>query len=115
MRRLQKAPSGASRSDHPTYGPAMMASALAAVEAEAQSFVHREKEAAVGDQLNPLIAWYSLVAKPVAKKLWATMPRAQAAVDAEWKKLREADGGRGTCDESQPPTEYWQAQREAKD
>ena len=69
----------------------------------------------MGDQLNPLIAWYSLVAKPITRKLWATMPRAQAAIDAEWKKLRECDGGRGTWDESQPPTEHWQAQRQAKE
>ena len=46
-----------------------MASALAAVEADAPARVHREKEAAVGDQLNPLIAWYSLVAKPITRKL----------------------------------------------
>ena len=89
-----------------------MASALAAgQEDEAQSNVHREKEAAVGDQLNPFVAWYSLVAKPIKRKLWASMPRAQAAVDAEWQKLRECDGGRGTCDETQPPTQHWQAQR----
>ena len=61
------------------------------------------------------IAWYSVVAKPITMKLVATMPRAQAAVGAEWEKLRECDGGRGTWDEAQPPTEYWQAQREAKD
>ena len=43
------------------------------------------------------------------------MPRAQAAVDSEWQKLRESDGGRGTWDETQPPTEHWQAQRQAKE
>ena len=45
---------------------------------------HREGVAPAGDQLNPLIAWYSLVATPIPRKLWATMPKAQAAVDAEW-------------------------------
>ena len=75
---------------------------------------HREKEAAAGDELNPLVAWYSLVAKPIARKLWATMPRAQAAVDTEWQKLREADDGRGTWDET-VVREYWDVQREAKE
>jgi len=41
------------------------------------------------------------------------MPKAQAAVDAEWDKLRKADGGRGTWDES-TVTNYWDAQRQAK-
>ena len=41
------------------------------------------------------------------------MPKAQAAVDAEWDKLRKADGGRGTWDES-TVTYYWDAQRQAK-
>ena len=44
---------------------------------------HREKTAEVGNQLDPLIAWYSLVAKPIPRKLWSSMPKAQAAVDAE--------------------------------
>jgi len=61
---------------------------------------HREKVAPAGDQLDPLIAWYSLVAKPIPRKQWASMPKAQAAVDAEREKLRECDGGRGTWDES---------------
>ena len=42
------------------------------------------------------------------------MPKAQASVDAEWKKLREADGGRGTWDES-TVCNYWDAQRQAKE
>ena len=63
--------------------------------------------------MNPLIAWYSLVAKPIPRKLWASMPRAQAAIDAEWQKLRDCDGGRGTWDESEV-REYWDVQREAK-
>ena len=42
------------------------------------------------------------------------MPKAQDAVDAEWKKLRECDGGRGTWDES-TVTNYWEAQRQAKE
>ena len=75
---------------------------------------HRERQAPTGDQMNPLIAWYSLVAKPIPRKLWATMPKAQAAVDAEWDKLRAADGGRGTWDES-TVTNYWDAQRQAKE
>ena len=48
---------------------------------------HREKVAPAGDQMDPLIAWYSLVAKPITRKLWAPMPKAQAAVYAEWCKL----------------------------
>ena len=42
------------------------------------------------------------------------MPKAQAAVDAEWQKLRDCDGGRGTWDESSVCS-YWEAQRQAKD
>ena len=42
------------------------------------------------------------------------MPKAQAAVDAEWEKLRNADGGRGTWDES-TVCNYWDAQRQAKE
>ena len=74
---------------------------------------HREKVEPHGDQLNPLIAGYALVAKPIPRKMWATMPKAQAAVDSEWQKLRDADGGLGTWDES-PVTNYWDAQRQAK-
>jgi hypothetical protein len=74
--------------------------------------VHREKLAPMGDQLDPLIAWYSLVAKPTPRKLWASMPKAQASIDAEWRKLRECDGGRGTWDESSVCS-YWEAQRQA--
>ena len=76
--------------------------------------LHREKQAAVGDQLDPLIAWYSLVAKPIPRKLWDSMPRARASVDTEWQKLRDADEGRGTWDESLV-REYWDVQREAKE
>ena len=64
-----------------------------AATAHVQSPAHRGEEASMGDQLNPLIAWYSLVAKPIARKLWPSMPRAQASVDAEWQKLRECDNG----------------------
>ena len=74
---------------------------------------HREKLEPFGDQLNPLIAWYSLVAKPVPRKMWASMPRAKAAVDAEWQKLRDCDGGKGTWDESEV-REYWDVKHEAK-
>ena len=42
------------------------------------------------------------------------MPKAQAGVDAEWEKLRAADGGKGTWDES-TVTNYWGAQRQAKE
>ena len=75
---------------------------------------HSEKTAEVGNQLDPLIAWYSLVAKPIPRKLWPTMPKAQAAVDAEWAKLRACDEGRGTWDES-TVCSYWEAQRQAKE
>ena len=57
---------------------------------------HREKEHPAGDQLNPPIAWYNLVAQPVPRKLWETTPKAMAAVNAEWDKLRKADDGKGT-------------------
>ena len=42
------------------------------------------------------------------------MPKAQAAVDAEWQNLRAADNGRGTWDES-TVTNYWDAQRQARE
>ena len=64
-----------------------------AATATVQSNAHREKEASMGDQLNPLIAWYSLVAKPITRKLWPSMRRAQKSVDTEWEKLRECDNG----------------------
>ena len=67
----------------------------------------------MGDQLDPLIDWYSLVAKPIPRKLWASMPKAQAAIDAERQKLRECDGGRGIWDET-TVCSYWEAQRQAK-
>ena len=76
--------------------------------------VHREKIAEMGDQLDPLIAWYSLVAKPIPRKQWPTMPKAQAAVDAEWAKLGACDQGRGRWDES-TVCSYWEAQRQAKE
>ena len=44
---------------------------------------HREKVHPAGDEMDPLIAWYRVVAKPIPRKLWASMPKAQAAVDAE--------------------------------
>ena len=61
--------------------------------------LHREKQHPKGDQLDPLIAWYNLVAKPVPRKLWETNARAMTAVNNEWDKLRKADGGKGTWDE----------------
>ena len=45
--------------------------------------------------------------------MWASMPRAQAAVDAEWQKLRDCDGGKGTWDETEV-REYWDVKHEAK-
>ena len=66
--------------------------------------LHREKEHPRADQLNPLIAWYNLVAKPVPRKQWETNARAATAVNNEWAKLRLADGGLGTWDESVAPT-----------
>ena len=42
------------------------------------------------------------------------MPKAQAAFDAEWEKLRHADSGRGTWDES-TVCNYWDVQRQAKE
>ena len=41
------------------------------------------------------------------------MPRAQAAIDAEWQKLRDCDEGRGTWDESEVRG-YWDVKHEAK-
>ena len=74
--------------------------AAMAQEVERSTTGHREKLAEKGDLMNPLIAWYCLVAKPIPRNLWSSMPKAQAAVDAEWAKLRACDGGRSTCDES---------------
>ncbi len=82
--------------------------------AEPNASAHRDKEAGVGDQLNPLIAWYALVAKPIPRKDWDKMPKAKDAVNAEWGKLRKADTGKGTWDES-TVREYWHAQNEARD
>ena len=56
---------------------------ISAAPAAAATGAHREKTAEVGNQLEPLIAWYSLVANPIRRKLWPTMPKAQATVDAE--------------------------------
>jgi hypothetical protein len=84
-------------------------STIADNQAHVTASQHREELEPAGSQLNPLIAWYSLVAKPIPRKMWATMPKAQAAVDAEWQKLRDADGGLGTWDES-TVTNYWDAQ-----
>ena len=74
---------------------------------------HREKEQPTGDLTNHLINWYSLVAKPIERNLWDSIPKARAAVDAEWAKLRAADGGRGTWDESQVQPR-WKVEAEAK-
>ena len=73
---------------------------------------HRERVQPAGDQMNPLIAWYSLVAKRIPRKLCPTMPTAQAAADAQWATLRAAGCGRGTWDES-TVSNYWDAQRQA--
>ena len=70
---------------------------------------HREKSQAAGDQLDPLVAWYSLVAKPTPHKMLATMPRAQAAIDAEWQRLQDCDEGRGTWGDSEVRN-YWVVQ-----
>ena len=74
---------------------------------------HREKEAPKGDQIDQLINWYSLVAKPIPRPQWAKMPRAQQAVDEEWAKLRAADEGRGTWDET-CVRECWDVKTEAQ-
>ena len=74
---------------------------------------HRAKELPKGDQLNPLIAWYSLVAKPVPRKEWQHNATATVSIDAQWAKLRAADDGKGTWDES-VVRNYWDIQREAK-
>ena len=67
---------------------------------------HREKTQHRGDLTDHLKSWYCLVAKPVPKKQWDSIPTARAAVDKEWAKLRKADGGRGTWDESQVKSFY---------
>ena len=63
---------------------------------------------------NHLINWYCLVAKPIQRPLWASMPAAQVAVDKEWAKLRLADEGRGTWDESAVMCRY-EVERLAKE
>lgn len=73
---------------------------------------HREKLAPIGDRLNPLIVWYSLVASPVPLTFWASMPKAQAAIDAGWARPRACDDGKGTWGES-TVCNYWDAQRQA--
>ena len=102
------------RSLIPELQPAETQTNQAASPAAVATGGHREKVAPYGDQLDPLIAWYSLVAKPIPRKLWASMPKAQAAVDSEWEKLRNCDEGRGTWDES-TVCNYWEAQRQSKD
>ena len=82
--------------------------------AELPPELHREKQHPKGDQLDPLIAWYNLVAKPVPRKLWETNARAMTAVNNEWDKLRKADGGKGTWDEG-VVREYCGTQKEAKE
>ena len=42
------------------------------------------------------------------------MPKAQAAVDAEWTNLRACDGCRSAWDES-TVFSFWEAQRQAKE
>lgn len=54
------------------------------------------------------------MAKPVPRKQWETNAKALKSVDAEWHKLRVADEGRGTWDET-IVREYWDIQKEAKD
>ena len=49
-----------------------MPAALASTTTTADAPVHREKLAPLGDQLDPLVAWYSLVAKPIPRQLWAS-------------------------------------------
>jgi hypothetical protein len=43
---------------------------------------HREKLAPAGDQLDPLVAWYSLVAKPVPRTEWQNSAKATTATTA---------------------------------
>jgi len=82
--------------------------------ADSPTAKHREKEHPKGDQLDPLICWYNLVAKPVPRKQWETNPKAMTAVNNELEKLRKADNGRGTWDEG-IVKEYWDIQKEAKE
>ena len=42
---------------------------------------HREKEKEAGSLDNHLINWYCLVAKPITRKEWPSIPAAEAAVD----------------------------------
>ena len=121
------APSMLTTMDAPSYGMALMPAEVEEIHMKSKGMydaretpppppgLHREKEHPRADQLNPLIAWYNLVAKPVPRKQWETNARAATAVNNEWAKLRLADGGLGTWDESVAPTEYWEAQKEAKD
>ena len=61
--------------------------------------LQREKELPQGDDLNPLIAWCSFVAKLVHRKEWRHNAKVRMAVNNEWAKLRAAVGGKGTWDE----------------
>ena len=63
--------------------------------------------------MNPLIAWYSLVAKPIPMNLWSSMPKAKAAVDAECEEPCQADNGRGTWDGS-TVMNYWDAWKQTQ-
>ena len=75
---------------------------------------HREKEHEAGDLHHHLINWYCLVARPITRKEWPVIPAAGAAVDKEWAKLRAADNGRGTWDESAVRS-LWDVKRDAKE
>ena len=70
------------------------------ITSETTGSVHREKVRPKGDTTEDLINRYCMVAKPVPRKMWDPIPKARAAVNAEWAKLRACDNGRGTRDET---------------
>ena len=65
------------------------------------SRAHREKFPPKDNTTDELLLLYCMVAKPVTRKIWDQIPAACIAVDAEWAKLRAADRGLGTWDETQ--------------
>ena len=74
---------------------------------------HREKVLPLSDAEAHLRHFHTYVAKSVPKSKWDSTPGMREAVYKEWAKLRAADGGRGTWDESCVRS-YWDVQREAK-
>ncbi len=75
-------------------------------------YLHREKLREQGDLLDPMIQWYSLVARPIPRKEWSTLSKAQQAVDQEWAKLR-ADNGQGPTWDEASVKEAWQVRNDA--